>query len=65
MGMWYGRVWAQKLAMKGVNSAPGDYIYFKSQVPLHKIPVRSVYLYFSITLLIFFPFSYDCVLEFD
>ncbi|XP_019156404.1 PREDICTED: maspardin isoform X2 [Ipomoea nil] len=24
--------------MKGVFSAPGDYIYFKSQVPLHKIP---------------------------
>lgn len=29
-----------KSAMKGgVLSAPGDYIYFKSQVPLHKIPV--------------------------
>ncbi|KAB2622522.1 maspardin [Pyrus ussuriensis x Pyrus communis] len=25
--------------MKGVYSAPGDYIYFKSQVPLHKIPI--------------------------
>jgi len=25
--------------MKGVFSAPGDYVYFKSQVPLHKIPV--------------------------
>ncbi|XP_019446673.1 PREDICTED: maspardin [Lupinus angustifolius] len=25
--------------MKGVFSAPGDYIHFKSQVPLHKIPV--------------------------
>ncbi|KAF5954408.1 hypothetical protein HYC85_007264 [Camellia sinensis] len=25
--------------MKGVFSAPGDYIYFKSQVPLHKIPI--------------------------
>ncbi|XVE65003.1 hypothetical protein DITRI_Ditri07aG0146800 [Diplodiscus trichospermus] len=24
--------------MKGVSSAPGDYIHFKSQVPLHKIP---------------------------
>ncbi|KAF2313136.1 hypothetical protein GH714_009439 [Hevea brasiliensis] len=24
--------------MKGVFSAPGDYVYFKSQVPLHKIP---------------------------
>ncbi|XP_021753977.1 maspardin-like isoform X1 [Chenopodium quinoa] len=24
---------------KGVFSAPGDYIYFKSQVPLHQIPV--------------------------
>lgn len=24
---------------KGGSSAPGDYIYFKSQVPLHKIPV--------------------------
>lgn len=27
--------------MKGVSSAPGDYIYFKSQVPLHKIPIGS------------------------
>ncbi|CAL0312930.1 unnamed protein product [Lupinus luteus] len=27
--------------MKGVFSAPGDYIHFKSQVPLHKIPVGS------------------------
>ncbi|XP_059657435.1 uncharacterized protein LOC132303986 [Cornus florida] len=27
--------------MKGVFSAPGDYIYFKSQVPLHKIPIGS------------------------
>ncbi|KAK8323723.1 hypothetical protein V6Z11_A12G256000 [Gossypium hirsutum] len=26
--------------MKGVSLAPGDYIHFKSQVPLHKIPVR-------------------------
>ncbi|CAN4077895.1 unnamed protein product [Withania somnifera] len=25
----------------GVFSAPGDYIYFKSQVPLHKIPIGS------------------------
>ncbi|GAV82760.1 Abhydrolase_6 domain-containing protein [Cephalotus follicularis] len=25
--------------MKGVYSAPGDYVYFKSQVPLHKIPI--------------------------
>ncbi|XP_022759169.1 maspardin-like [Durio zibethinus] len=25
--------------MKGVSSAPGDYIHFKSQVPLHKIPI--------------------------
>lgn len=25
--------------MKGVSSAPGDYVYFKSQVPLHRIPV--------------------------
>lgn len=25
--------------MKGVFSAPGDYVYFKSQVPLHKIPI--------------------------
>ncbi|KAJ1419153.1 Alpha/Beta hydrolase fold [Sesbania bispinosa] len=25
--------------MKGVFSAPGDYIHFKSQVPLHKIPI--------------------------
>ncbi|CAN8237992.1 unnamed protein product [Cochlearia groenlandica] len=23
----------------GVSSAPGDYVYFKSQVPLHKIPI--------------------------
>ncbi|CAA2980347.1 maspardin isoform X1 [Olea europaea subsp. europaea] len=27
--------------MKGVFSAPGDYIHFKSQVPLHKIPIYS------------------------
>ncbi|CAH9119953.1 unnamed protein product [Cuscuta europaea] len=27
--------------MKGVFSVPGDYIYFKSQVPLHKIPIGS------------------------
>ncbi|KAE8657572.1 Two-component response regulator ARR9 [Hibiscus syriacus] len=26
-------------AMKSVFAAPGEYIYFKSQVPLHKIPV--------------------------
>ncbi|KAL4361605.1 hypothetical protein GQ457_04G037920 [Hibiscus cannabinus] len=25
--------------MKSVFAAPGDYIYFKSQVPLHKIPI--------------------------
>lgn len=25
--------------MKGVSSAPGDYVHFKSQVPLHKIPI--------------------------
>ncbi|XP_020094332.1 maspardin isoform X4 [Ananas comosus] len=25
--------------MKGVSSAPGDYVYFKSQVPLHKISI--------------------------
>ncbi|XP_078446316.1 alpha/beta-Hydrolases superfamily protein [Wolffia australiana] len=27
--------------MKGANSAPGDYVYFRSQVPLHKISVGS------------------------
>ncbi|KAG6396970.1 hypothetical protein SASPL_143130 [Salvia splendens] len=27
--------------MKGSFSVPGDYIYFKSQVPLHKIPIGS------------------------
>ncbi|GER28003.1 alpha/beta-Hydrolases superfamily protein [Striga asiatica] len=27
--------------MKGVFTAPGDYVYFKSQVPLHKIPIGS------------------------
>lgn len=46
--LWYGRVWAHSrliLAMKGVYSAPGDYIYFKSQVPLHKIPVCSFLFY--------------------
>jgi hypothetical protein len=42
MVVWYGRVWAHQLAMKGAFSAPGDYTYFKSQVPLHKIPVRLV-----------------------
>ncbi|GAB4834245.1 hypothetical protein Ancab_032511 [Ancistrocladus abbreviatus] len=30
--------------MKGVFTAPGDYVYFKSQVPLHKIPVRFPFL---------------------
>ncbi|CAO2820057.1 unnamed protein product [Amaranthus hypochondriacus] len=30
-----------KLKGKAVFSSPGDYIYFKSQVPLHKIPVVS------------------------
>lgn len=25
--------------MKGVSSAPGDYVYFKSKVPLHKISI--------------------------
>jgi len=30
-----------ELTMKGVFSAPGDYVHFKSQVPLHKIPVCS------------------------
>ncbi|KAF7138344.1 hypothetical protein RHSIM_Rhsim07G0101700 [Rhododendron simsii] len=28
--------------MKGGFSVPGDYIYFKSQVPLHKIPVCAI-----------------------
>ncbi|KAJ0048694.1 hypothetical protein Pint_16014 [Pistacia integerrima] len=32
-------VYAPNLAMKGVFSAPGDYVHFKSQVPLHKIPI--------------------------
>ncbi|CAI0476823.1 unnamed protein product [Linum tenue] len=27
--------------MKGVLAAPGDYVHFKSQVPLHKIPIGS------------------------
>ncbi|KAL0904131.1 hypothetical protein M5K25_026205 [Dendrobium thyrsiflorum] len=27
--------------MKGLASAPGDYVYFKSQVPLHKISIGS------------------------
>ncbi|XP_020261326.1 maspardin isoform X1 [Asparagus officinalis] len=27
--------------MKGVSSAPGDYVYFKSKVPLHKISIGS------------------------
>ncbi|KAL8064414.1 hypothetical protein ABFX02_01G088100 [Erythranthe guttata] len=27
--------------MKGGFSAPGDYVYFKSQVPLHRIPIGS------------------------
>lgn len=38
--------------MRGGFSAPGDYIYFKSQVPLHKIPVSFFPIFF---LLIFFP----------
>jgi len=32
---------SSRLAMKGAFSAPGDYVHFKSQVPLHKIPVCS------------------------
>ncbi|XP_023534159.1 maspardin-like [Cucurbita pepo subsp. pepo] len=27
------------MGLKGVSSAPGDFIYFKSQVPLHRIPI--------------------------
>lgn len=27
--------------MKGISSAPGDYVHFKSQVPLHKISIGS------------------------
>ncbi|KGN50200.1 maspardin [Cucumis sativus] len=27
------------MGIKGVSSAPGDFIYFKSQVPLHRIPI--------------------------
>lgn len=37
-------------AMKGVSSAPGDYIYFKSQVPLHKIPVSFFFFFLSLWL---------------
>ncbi|XP_022157234.1 maspardin [Momordica charantia] len=27
------------MGLKGVSSAPGDFVYFKSQVPLHRIPI--------------------------
>lgn len=49
--------------MKGVFSAPGDYIYFKSQVPLHKIPVRFSLL--SLSLNVFPPFHPISVMGFD
>ncbi|XP_038687122.1 uncharacterized protein LOC119986573 isoform X2 [Tripterygium wilfordii] len=44
--------------MKGVFSAPGDYVYFKSQVLLHKIPVlmsRLMILYLTDTSLWYIP----------
>ncbi|CAN1186072.1 SPG21 [Linum perenne] len=31
--------------MKGVLAAPGDYVHFKSQVPLHKIPDLSTWMF--------------------
>ncbi|KAB2620669.1 maspardin-like [Pyrus ussuriensis x Pyrus communis] len=37
--MTRGGFGGRKPAMKGVYSPPGDYIYFRSQVPLHKIPI--------------------------
>lgn len=43
--------------MKGVFSAPGDYIYFKSQVPLHKIPVSSVSPLFLMKIMNLFGYS--------
>lgn len=38
-GLWCMGGFSRDWAMKGVFSAPGDCVYFKSQVPLHKIPV--------------------------
>lgn len=43
--------------MRGGFSAPGDYIYFKSQVPLHKIPVSFFPIFFF--LIFFFPHSWS------
>ncbi|XP_068306550.1 uncharacterized protein [Pyrus communis] len=37
--MTRGGFGGRRPAMKGVYSPPGDYIYFRSQVPLHKIPI--------------------------
>lgn len=61
-------------AMKGVFSAPGDYIYFKSQVPLHKIPVcfsifafffsNSLFLILSLSLLCFKIMGFSHLLHF-
>ncbi|RRT61523.1 hypothetical protein B296_00023093 [Ensete ventricosum] len=35
-----------------MSPAPGDYVYFKSQVPLHKIFVRSTYPSYSTLLFV-------------
>lgn len=44
----YSERWIKSAMKGGVFSAPGDYIYFKSQVPLHKIPVSDDSISFSI-----------------
>lgn len=50
------------MGIKGVSSAPGDFIYFKSQVPLHRIPVRfSLSLSIPFFIFLSFPFPFPRV----
>lgn len=62
---WYHtKLDASKSAMKGSFSVPGDYIYFKSQVPLHKIPVSSCFLFFSFLFFILLGLDLGCKYRF-
>jgi len=45
--------------MKGAFSAPGDYVHFKSQVPLHKIPVCSFISQFIIRIATVYAFIHS------
>ena len=54
--------WSSNMGIKGVSSAPGDFIYFKSQVPLHRIPVRfSLSLSIPFFIFLSFPFPFPRV----